>query len=325
MSDLDESCATAVSCMSGPCPNGHFCFPYTCVESQQQPAPAENQQPPPAENQNQPTEATPAESQSNKGLCPQDNFVGWNAMHDCREYFRCDNGSMGNVNVCGTSLKYDKTRNQCYPEQDVDSFCYGPPLEQTQAAAQGGGDIGSSSSSGTSSSSSNRDLCKEGYTGWSSRLGCQEYYWCDRGQADIIYNCGKDLIFDQSLELCNFQHEVNCREEGGIPNTADTTNLNMNPKKDNGNPNWNPSPSPKPVITFTPTTLESPSNRAGVLGETPSLLSETGGLGGTAGGYSWSYTATPTVLRNIPDIPPWLENTIMLTESGNGAIRCASW
>ena len=29
-------------------------------------------------------------------------------------------------------------------------------------------------------------LCKEDYTGWESRSACREYYYCDRGVADVI-------------------------------------------------------------------------------------------------------------------------------------------
>jgi hypothetical protein len=35
---------------------------------------------------------------------------------------------MGVVYVCSASLKFDKVRNECHPEQYVSSYCYGPPI-----------------------------------------------------------------------------------------------------------------------------------------------------------------------------------------------------
>ena len=231
MDDLEESCGSAQSCLSGPCPSGMFCFPFTCATTVKDPAdnepPAQapagikedgsDQQQTPADDatqtsgkpakpaDNQPQQQQPASPpQQFTELCPLSSYVGYYANQDCKEYWYCDNGVPGVIRSCGASLKFDKVLDQCNSEAKVNNFCYGPALPE-----------------GTTASS--KGLCKEGFTGYETRFGCKEYYWCNNGNLNEgIRECGKDLLFDKVLNQCNSQKKVNssCR---GPPLPAGTT------------------------------------------------------------------------------------------------------
>eukprot|EP00579_Thalassiosira_antarctica_P011373 CAMPEP_0201918770 /NCGR_PEP_ID=MMETSP0903-20130614/7834_1 /ASSEMBLY_ACC=CAM_ASM_000552 /TAXON_ID=420261 /ORGANISM="Thalassiosira antarctica, Strain CCMP982" /LENGTH=1230 /DNA_ID=CAMNT_0048455143 /DNA_START=36 /DNA_END=3725 /DNA_ORIENTATION=+ len=323
MSELEASCESAQSCNSGPCPSGMFCFPFTCTQmaggeesppaaavfdasSDEKPAPVENQRPAPAGNEQQP--ATPGENQQYLDLCPQSSFVGWHTSADCKEYYKCDNGAPGVIHVCETSLKFDKVRNECQSEQSINSYCYGPPLlednnnNNSQGAAQQQGGAGTVSAS--------RGLCKERYTGWEARLGCREYFWCDQGHADFIYDCGEDLLFDRSLELCNFAHLVHCVDKGG-PATP---------------PPVPPTPRPVARQTFPPTTSESPSSVGDIMiGSNNNGSPSSVGDGGVGSNNGPSDTAAPTLSLGQSESPPWLMNVVMTKNSGVASSNIAQF
>ncbi|KAL3766828.1 hypothetical protein ACHAW5_005243 [Stephanodiscus triporus] len=274
MEELEMSCATAQSCISGPCPSKMFCFPFTCTEA--------------AGDENSPTSTAPstapAENQlsQNQLQCPQSTFVGWHTSTDCKEYFKCDNGAMGTVHVCEDSLKFDKVRNQCHPEEQVNSFCYGPPQSTTSSG----------------------NLCSEEYTGWESRNGCREYYWCDLGYADVIYDCGQDLLFDITLELCNFASQVVCTENGGA------SVANKSPSQPPAPSTLTEPPAPKP------STLR-PSPVMGTVGGKGS----SSGVGGVVGDYNWSDPIASTEPQNTSvETPPWLMNTVKSTNNAKGVM-----
>lgn len=194
IAELESSCDKAESCLNGPCSSGLFCFPFTCTVAADTvddksptilidpgPAPEEESQNP--TQQAQANNQVPAENEISvidRGIqCPQSEFQGYHASTDCKEYFWCNMGEMTTVQVCPAAQKFDKVRSKCYQEEYVNTFCYGPPLEKEQA-----------------------ELCRPNYSGWESRNACREYYYCDRGFADVIYDCGPDLLFDKTLELC---------------------------------------------------------------------------------------------------------------------------
>ena len=123
--ELETSCGIAQSCMSGPCPSGLFCFPFTCTTAitQEESVVIDERPVSVVENQQQADESI---TLADRGIsCPQSSFVGWHTSTDCTEYFQCNNGAMGSVYVCGSSQKFDKVRNQCQPAENVNSFCYG--------------------------------------------------------------------------------------------------------------------------------------------------------------------------------------------------------
>ncbi len=206
---------------------------------------------------------------------------------------------MGVVHVCGESLKFDKVRNQCHPEEQVNTFCYGPP----QSASSPGG------------------LCPDGYTGWKSLNGCREYHWCDLGYADVIYDCGEDLLFDIALELCNFAGQVVCVEDGSAPAESSTR------------------PPPAPLVLVDTPAAKQPTLRPSLLsGATPTSLpgfpevhDEIGatngsysGVGGVVGDYDWSDSSAtnPTESHNASDeTPPWLLNTVMTTNNSKAVVK----
>ena len=228
--ELEASCDTAQSCADGPCPMGVFCFPYTCNTAVHGENPAtinsaKSQEPILIEPSAAPVQVS--------GLCPQSPFVGWHTSADCKgmflvstasaqsssfvkhlfficryvsEYFQCDNGAMGVVFVCGASLKFDKVRNECHPEQYVNSFCYGPPKgKETNASSE---------------------LCAEDYVGWETSNYCHEYFWCDGGRFDVVYYCPDNQLFDKGLGHCNPASQVNCINRGG---GSTVTNVSSSP------------------------------------------------------------------------------------------------
>ena len=190
MDELEASCTAAQSCISSACPKGMFCFPFTCATA----AVIDTED----LTSSAPTPMAEATA-GNQLQCPHSTFVGWHTSPDCKEYFECDNGEMGVVHMCNEGLKFDKVRNQCQDEMSVNSMCYGPA--HTMSLSDG--------------------LCSDGYSGWESRNGCREYYWCDIGYADVVYVCGQDLLFDRSMDLCNFANQVHCVENGGVISTDD--------------------------------------------------------------------------------------------------------
>merc|ERR1712194_80567 len=255
--------------------------------------PADNQPPPVKNQQPSPPAFTEPPKQQILDLCPQNSFVGWHASSDCKEYYKCDNGVPGAIEKCSQSLKFDKVRNKCYSEQLVNSFCYGPPLDTAQDSQQGGrGD-------GRNDSSASRDLCKEGYPGWITRLGCREYYWCDQGRADDLHDCDEDLLFDLTLELCNFVHLVHCVDKDD-PTTLTPPAV----------PPPMPRPAPRPMPRPTPRPSSRPMELSTSTEDTTGSNHESN-REGAFGDYSRSNTAAPSPFQGQSETPPWLMNTIM--------------
>jgi hypothetical protein len=326
MDELEASCTAAQSCISSACPKGMFCFPFTCataaaVETEVLTSPA-----PTASGDS----SAVAEATGNQLQCPQSTFVGWHTSPDCKEYFECDNGEMGVVHMCDEGMKFDKVRNQCHDEVNVNSMCYGPA--HTMTLSDG--------------------LCSDGYSGWESRNGCREYYWCDIGYADVIYECGQDLLFDRSMELCNFAHQVNCVENVPFVVSTDDADDVQLPA-----PVSVPTPltsRPSPLTGTTLTTINTPPQvteteqqlfcassmteldtvscttaQSCISGPCPkgkfcfpyTCNNEYVGVGGVVGDYNWSDTTTPLgpPLQNATssiETPPWLANTVFTNNAG---------
>jgi len=203
---------------------------------------------------------------------------------------------VGAIHICGDSLKFDKVRNECHPEEHVNSFCYGPP----QSSTSSGG------------------LCSEGYTGWGSRNGCHEYYWCDYGYADVIYDCGQDLLFDITLELCNFANQVVCNENGAASAANHPPARPPAPLSLANSPALRPSTlHPSPVMDASLTPLPGKPGTHDGVGDNSSYS----GAGGVVGDYNWSDSTatTSTGGQNTSyETPPWLLNTVMTTNGANG-------
>ena len=104
-----------------------------------------------------------------------------------------------------------------------------------------------------------------GGTYWLSRI-----LLVQRGHANFIYGCGEGLIFDWSLELCNFANLVHCGDKGG-PATP---------------PPVPPTPMPVARKTFPHKALESPSSVGDMAGSnnngSPSSVGD-GGVGSNNG------------------------------------------
>lgn len=329
MDELEASCTAAQSCISSACPKGMFCFSFTCATAAVAEVLTSSAPTPMAEG-----------TTGSKLECPLSTFVGWHTSPDCKEYFECDNGEMGVVHMCDEGMKFDKVRNNCHDEVNVNSMCYGPA--HTMSLSDG--------------------LCSDGYSGWESRNGCREYYWCDIGYADVIYDCGQDLLFDRGMELCNFANQVKCVENGGVVSTDDAgvqlpapvsvpTPLVSVPTPSTSRP------SPVTGMTLTTVTGKDPSPQAakteqqllcassmteldtvscttaqscisspcpkGMFCFPYTCNNEYVGVGGVVGDYNWSDTTTPLgpPLQNSTsstETPPWLANTVFT--NGNAGV-----
>lgn len=167
---------------------------------------------------------------------------------------------MGVVFVCGASLKFDKVRNECHPEEYVNSFCYGPPKGEEPNASNA--------------------LCADGYVGWESSNNCQEYFWCDRGHFDVVYNCPDGQLFNEVVGHCDIANQVTCMDDS----SGGTTNISS-------------APIPTPAKNF-------------------SIGNVTGVNGGVVGSFNWTDTPKASTTQNASsDTPPWLLNTIVRTNS----------
>ena len=334
MEELKASCATAQDCSSGPCPKGTLCFPFTC-ESAVEEKPIVEEQPviegQPATSDNKfycasnleeleqscgsakecdganpctygqfcysydCKESPPA---SDFDLCPL-NYVGWHSKGDCKEYYECKNGTAGPIHTCGEGLKFDKVRHECYSDNLVNSYCYGPALESSGGQEETDIPKGDNSTKGNDDNATNQ-LCFDGYTGWEARSGCREFYWCEDGAPDVIHDCGEDLLFDRELQRCNFADEVVCEDRAHLPNNNPAPTPPYPPT---------PWPSAKPVSvkhTSFPT-----------FGSIPVSTSDEDKVGGF-GEMEWSTTPPSTATQNRTEMPPWLSYSVKVAAPNAG-------
>ena len=187
-------------------------------------------------------------------LCP-DFFIGWHTRVDCKEYFECNNGKIGPLYTCGEGFKFEKVSGKCLFERHVNQYCYESNNAEPNAIT--------------------KSKCILGYTGWDTKPGCAQYYWCNDGNEGATLDCGEDLLFDMELELCNFADKVVCPYGFHTPTV--------------------------PPITMAPSPTPSPS-------ESPKVVSESDAF---AGFDSFPTTGSPTNTINNA-LPPWL-NDISVT------------
>lgn len=102
-------------------------------------------------------------------LCPSD-VNGWHASLDCKEYYMCQEGEAGAIQVCGEGLSFDKVRNKCITESDVNNFCYGPPLEETEPLpVQTESESPQAADLNLNNNPEADGSCSNGYTGWQGK------------------------------------------------------------------------------------------------------------------------------------------------------------
>lgn len=148
-------------------------------------------------------------------FCPE-SLVGATSSGDtnCKMYYYCNNGEVGDVNTCRDDFKYDIVRQMCWYKEDVNQHCYGPPIGQSVHESTGNSDQSQNNEAGDRKES-NTTLtsydCLDGYTGWAVRHGCKDYYWCTNGtmERDILH-CVENLLFDVLHGTCKHAHEVHC-------------------------------------------------------------------------------------------------------------------
>lgn len=210
--ELEKSCSTARRCVDELCPLGMLCIPYDCERkegfSTTSSEPGTNNI---VQSDNKPT--SPVKDNSHE-LCP-DFFVGYHTRANCNEYFECNNGQIGPMYSCGQGYKFEKVSGKCHGERWVNQYCYGIDASSV------------SDSSNAEPNASIKPKCRVGYTGWDAKPGCKQYFWCSNGNEGASLDCGKNLLFDLELELCNFADDVNCPYE--IPTTSPTKSKPVTP------------------------------------------------------------------------------------------------
>lgn len=100
-------------------------------------------------------------------FCPT-NVDGWHASSDCREYYKCQDGDSGAIQVCEDGLKFDKVRSKCVAESSVNNFCYGPPLDDAELP-NGEGKIDFPTRKPSEPPKIDNGPCPEGLTGWEGK------------------------------------------------------------------------------------------------------------------------------------------------------------
>ncbi|KAL7464993.1 hypothetical protein ACHAXS_005321 [Conticribra weissflogii] len=300
---LKLSCATADDCSTGPCPSGMVCFPFNC-DSNVNDSVASTEE---IDEGTQLSHIKPVEQENNAvtAVCPP-TFVGWSSSEGCKVYYECNNGSAGQIFTCGDDEKFDKVRNMCIAESEVNDFCYGPALVSGDEGQHATEQHPVNDKNGVMSAGS---LCMVGYTGWEARPGCQEYYKCENGEAGPIHNCGEGFLFDRELELCNFENSVECLDNGGSTNGS-------NPPPTLPPTSVSPT-TPSPVSnpqTFSPTHRDQQSQSPTLGSRSPSpiapaKLDESTGV--------LSPTIQPTMPKVQSDIPPWLAFSVREPMSGD--------
>jgi hypothetical protein len=110
---------------------------------------------------------TPRPTGPPNDFCPN-GVDGWHASSDCKEYYKCQDGEAGAIQVCPEGMKFDKVRNRCGAES-VNNYCYGPALEEDTEPT----DVlveteGTSIETGTPTNESviGNGSCLSGYSGW---------------------------------------------------------------------------------------------------------------------------------------------------------------
>ena len=123
-SELETTCHSAQSCSKYRCPDGMFCFPYTCV-SNKKPTSSKDGTFLCATNEAQLVEkcGVAQECTGNSQVCPEGQyclkydckqsldkcplmFVGWHSAQGCNDYWYCSNGVVGEQRACDDSSKF---------------------------------------------------------------------------------------------------------------------------------------------------------------------------------------------------------------------------
>ena len=157
---------------------------------------------------------------SNREYCPKD-YVG-SLSHknfDCKIYYQCKYGEIiGDAQTCKDDLKWDIVRQMCWYGDEVNDFCYGPPMNADVPAPTPypsfQPEIHSTTSDESMAMFSEGGIytCTKSYTGWTLLGECTQYYWCEEGTfvGDLL-ECEDELLFDVNDEVCKNSTEVQCR------------------------------------------------------------------------------------------------------------------
>ena len=287
-SELETTCHSAQSCSRYRCPDGMFCFPYTCATKK--PTNPKDGAFLCATNEAQLVErcGVAQDCTGNSQVCPEGQyclkfdckqsldkcplmFVGWHSAQGCHDYWYCLNGVVGEQRSCDDSSKFDKVRGRCISGVLVNEYCYGPPL--TELELQG------------TTPPNLEELCPNEYEGWNSSKDCKEYYECKDGGQSIgpTYICGKGTRFDKVRNRCFEEAFVDSLCMGPVLSESEASLI----KTVESSPSIAPS-SQKPVGSSLESFDRSP-----------------------------PATASPVFIsKNESEMPPWLEHEIFLPNEG---------
>ena len=290
-SELETTCHSAQSCSKYRCPDGMFCFPYTCV-SNKKPISSKDGTFLCATNEAQLVEkcGVAQECTGNSQVCPEGQFclkydckqsldkcplmfVGWHSAQGCSDYWYCSNGVVGEQRACDDSSKFDKVRGRCISGVLVNEYCYGPPL--TELELQG------------ATPPNLEELCPDEYEGWNSSRDCKEYYECKDGGQSIgpTYICGRGTLFDKVRNRCFEEAFVDSLCMG--PVLSDSESSSLGETVESSSPNM--APTQKPLGSSLASFDRSPATTA-----SPVLISK----------------------NESAEMPPWLEHEIFLPNEG---------
>lgn len=137
--------------------------------------------------------------------CPP-SLSGYYSTPDCRQYYWCHNGRFSSTTIlsCSEGTLFDDMRSMCNWEEEV----------SCKAHLEVQGDTSAQEIRLTSSPTSEPTIfteCPRSHSGYYTTPGCEEYFWCHGGiRSSPIYSCTEGLLFDETLNICNWEAEVPC-------------------------------------------------------------------------------------------------------------------
>jgi len=180
ISELESSCEFAIECTASVvCPEGQGCIHYDC------------------KTDNNTSQANNLPDLTNFiPECPVD-FIGFTSSSDvnCKLYYECKAGEIGEANICDDGLKFDSRRQTCWYENEVNLDCLGPPVGTSEPTFE---------PSFRPTFDTSILFCPENYVGFTSSnaFDCKLYYHCNNGVPEEIATCGQELKYDIVRQMC---------------------------------------------------------------------------------------------------------------------------
>merc|ERR1712232_849581 len=156
--------------------------------------------------------------------CPSDH-TGWLAYLECTHYFYCQNGVvLGVPYACPDGTLYNESLQNCDWEENVQCSA-SPVLPPTKAPTPNPVTSAPFTTSPTPKPITPGDpACPSGHTGWLAYLECTHYFYCQNGAVlGVPYACADGTLYDESLQNCNWEQNVQCSTSPVLPPTKAPT------------------------------------------------------------------------------------------------------